>query len=56
MALLELFGAAFCPHTQEMREWLEWRGCELVEHDVERDHAAFARMRQLSGGSAWCRF
>jgi hypothetical protein len=26
MAKLELFGTASCPHTREMREWLEWKG------------------------------
>ena len=48
--MLELFGAASCPHTREMREWLEWRGREFVEYDVEADCAAFARMRELTGG------
>lgn len=50
MATLELFGTASCPHTSEMREWLEWRGCEFLEYDVECDPAAFARMCELSGG------
>jgi len=46
----ELFGSTGCPHTQEMREWLEWRGVEFVEYDVEADQAARDRMRALSGG------
>jgi glutaredoxin len=46
----ELFGSAECPHTQEMREWLEWRGAEFVEYDVEADSDARRRMRALSGG------
>jgi len=50
MPVLELFGSESCPQTREMREWLEWRGCEFVEHDVEADRAAFARMRELTGG------
>ena len=50
MAKLELFGSSGCPHTQEMREWLEWRGAEFVEYDVEADHAARDRMRSLTGG------
>ena len=50
MAKLELFGTASCPYTQEMREWLEFRGCDFVEYDVEQDPAALARMRELSGG------
>jgi mycoredoxin len=47
--MLELFGTASCPHTNEMREWLEFRGQDFVEHDVESDPAALARMRELSG-------
>jgi glutaredoxin 3 len=50
MAVLELFGAASCPHTRELREWLEWRGCEFLEYDVESDRAALERMCQLAGG------
>ena len=50
MGKLELFGSAGCPHTQEMREWLEWRGAEFVEYDVEADRGARDRMRSLSGG------
>ncbi|HLK64362.1 MAG TPA: Uxx-star family glutaredoxin-like (seleno)protein [Bryobacteraceae bacterium] len=50
MPVIELFGTASCPHTQEMREWLEFRGREFVEYDVEEDRAALARMRVLTGG------
>jgi len=50
MPVIELFGAASCPHTREMREWLEWRGCEFLEYDVELDRGAFTRMRALAGG------
>ena len=39
MPKLELFGTARCPHTEEMREWLEWKRCEFVEYDVEADAA-----------------
>jgi glutaredoxin len=49
MAKLELFGSAQCPYTQEMREWLEWRGAEFVEYDVEQDQAARERMRAVAG-------
>jgi glutaredoxin len=49
MPLLELFGTSSCPHTQEMREWLEFRHQDFVEYDVERDRSALARMRALSG-------
>jgi glutaredoxin len=49
VAKLELFGTSTCPYTQEMREFLEWRGLEFVEYDVERDHIARDRMRALAG-------
>ena len=48
--MLELFGTARCPHTQEMRDWLEWRRCPFVEYDVEADPEARRRMRQLADG------
>ncbi len=50
MATLELFGTVRCPHTQEMRDWLEFRRCSFVEYDVEADPDARRRMRELSGG------
>ena len=46
----ELFGARSCPHTRDMREWLDWKGCEFVEYDVEADHEARAHMIAISGG------
>ncbi len=50
MAKLELYGTARCPHTQEMREWLEWKRCDFEEYDVEADPAARHRMRVLASG------
>jgi glutaredoxin len=50
VAKLELFGSARCPHTQEMREWLEWKRSAFVEYDVEADPAARRRMRTLAAG------
>ena len=50
MAMLELFGTARCQHTQEMREWLEWKRCDFVEHDVDADGAARERMLKLANG------
>lgn len=50
MVKLQLFGSSACPHTREMREWLEWRGADFVEHDVDVDEDAFARMQALTGG------
>jgi len=32
-----------------MREWLEMRGADFVEYDVETDHAARERMRAVAG-------
>jgi mycoredoxin len=52
MANTELFGAASCPFTREMREWLEWNGRDFVEHDVERDPEALERMRAATGGQS----
>jgi glutaredoxin len=46
MPNLELYGTASCPYTSEMREWLEWKGSEFTEFDVEAD--ACLRMRLLA--------
>jgi glutaredoxin len=50
VARFELFGSAGCEHTQSMREWLEWRGVEFVEYDVDVDPAARQRMKTLVRG------
>jgi glutaredoxin len=50
VAKFELFGTARCPHTSEMRDWLEWKGCEFIEFDVEADPLARGRMREVAGG------
>ena len=50
MARLELFGTARCPHTQDMREWLEWKRSDFVEYDVEADPVAREKMRALAEG------
>jgi glutaredoxin len=50
VARFELFGTASCPYTREMREWLEWKRCDFVEHDVEADIAARERLLALGGG------
>jgi glutaredoxin len=44
---LELYGTAGCPCTGEMREWLEWKGREFEEYDVETDSQARERLRSL---------
>jgi glutaredoxin len=51
MPVLELYGSAHCPHTRELREWLEWTRREFEEYDVDADLEARARMRTLDGGS-----
>jgi glutaredoxin len=48
MPNLELFGAASCPYTSELREWLEWKGKEFTEYDVEADSQARERMCLLA--------
>lgn len=50
MATLELFGTKSCPYTQEMREWLEFKGTDFVEYDVEENLAARDRLRSLANG------
>jgi glutaredoxin len=50
VAVLELFGSARCPHTSEMRDWLEWKRSEFVEYDVEADPVARNRMREIASG------
>ena len=50
MAKLELYGTARCPHTQEMREWLEWQRRDFVEYDVDADSVARQRLRELAAG------
>jgi mycoredoxin len=47
---LELFGSSACPYTREVREWLEWRGLEFTEYDVEADRSARERLISLSAG------
>jgi mycoredoxin len=50
VAKLELYGTRSCPYTQEMREWLEFRGTEFVEFDVDDDREARERIRALANG------
>lgn len=47
MPKLELFGTASCPYTGELREWLEWKGSEFIEYNVEADADARRRMHQI---------
>jgi glutaredoxin len=50
VARLELYGTARCPHTGQMREWLEWKRSVFVEYDVEADPVARRRMREIARG------
>lgn len=50
MARLELYGTRSCPHTGEMREWLEFRRQDFVEYDVETDPEARRRFGVLACG------
>jgi glutaredoxin 3 len=50
VAKLELYGTRSCPYTREMREWLEFRGTEFVEFDVDGDREARKRIRSLANG------
>jgi mycoredoxin len=49
-ASTELFGAAGCPYTSELREHLVWSGVTFIEYDVESDATARARLLTLTGG------
>jgi glutaredoxin 3 len=51
MASFELFGAARCQYTRDLREWLELRRAEFVEYDVEADAEARRRMREYVGAA-----
>jgi mycoredoxin len=48
---VELYGAAGCPYTAELREQLEWEGTDFVEYDVEADPDALNRLVRLTGES-----
>jgi glutaredoxin 3 len=45
----ELYGTSGCQATQDMREWLEWRGVAFDEYDVEADGEARERLRAVAG-------
>ena len=48
--MLELYGSNRCPYTAELREWLEWKGQDFVEYDVETDPDARARLDAATEG------
>jgi mycoredoxin len=50
VAKLELFGTSSCPYTAELRDSLEYKGREFLEHDVETDREALHRMLQITSG------
>jgi glutaredoxin 3 len=47
--VLELYGAASCPFTAEMRSQLEYEQRLFVEYDIERDRPARERLVSLTG-------
>ncbi len=47
--MLELYGTAGCPFTQDLREYLEWKGSEFIAFDIEIDFAARERLSSLAG-------
>jgi glutaredoxin len=49
MKLVELYGTSTCPYTRDMREWLEMRGADFVEYDVEADRPSRERLRAVAG-------
>lgn len=49
---VQLYTTAGCPYSEAAREDLEWRGVDFVEHDVEKDRAAYERMLELTGGNS----
>jgi mycoredoxin len=48
--MLELYGSKSCPYTRELREWLEWKGEDFIEYDVDSDPAALGRMQAVNKG------
>jgi glutaredoxin 3 len=50
--IVELFGAAGCPYTADLREHLIWNQVTFTEYDVEADAAARARLLTLTNGRA----
>src|SRR5204863_8205952 len=49
-AIVELFGAAGCPYTSELREHLQWNAVDFVEYDVDADAEARSRLKALMDG------
>jgi glutaredoxin len=46
---VELFTTRTCPYCAQAREQLDWDGTEYVEHDVEAEAGAHARLIELAG-------
>ncbi|BDE06507.1 hypothetical protein WPS_17830 [Vulcanimicrobium alpinum] len=49
---LELYVMRGCPHCADLREDLAFDGRDVIEHDVERDPQARARLHALVGPNA----
>ena len=48
--MLELFGTPGCRFTADLRDDLEFDGRDFVDHDVDADPDALARMLDLTDG------
>jgi len=48
-ATVEVFEKAGCPYSRGLKRKLAREKTPYVDHDVERDPAAFRRMLELSG-------
>ena len=49
---VELFASKTCPYCAQVRERFEWDGTEYIEHDVDADAGARARLIELLGPNA----
>ncbi len=48
--VVELYTAAECPYSRELREHLSWNGIPFIEYDVGADADARKRLAALTGG------
>lgn len=45
---ITMYGTSWCGYCSRARTWMRQEGISFVEHDVERDPRAQARMRELN--------
>ena len=51
-ATLHLFLVQWCPHSQQVRAYLEQIGAKVVIHDIETDRASLLKWQKLAQGNA----